>query len=61
MRVAVPNWWVLEGDRLGVWCDSNCAGGALLPAQTLGHLAVPDLPSFPSQYFPQTIAIRAVM
>jgi lysophospholipase L1-like esterase len=61
MRVAVPNWWVLEGDRLGVWCDSDCAGAASLPAPTLGHFAVPDLPASPSQYFPQAIAIRAVM
>jgi lysophospholipase L1-like esterase len=59
-RVAVPNWWVLEGDRLAIWSDHSCIGGSPLAASSIGHWAVPDLTPTVGQSMPQAIAIRAV-
>jgi lysophospholipase L1-like esterase len=40
-QIEVPNWWVLEGDRLAVWTEGNCLGGYGL-SNSVGHLAVPQ-------------------
>lgn len=71
-QVAVPNWWVLKGDRLALWSEGNSIGGTSFPTVSNGHLALP-LPTFsngylalpssiprPGQYFPQRLAIRTV-
>jgi lysophospholipase L1-like esterase len=34
----VPRWWVLEGDRLAVWTDSNCLGSQSADAGSTQHL-----------------------
>jgi lysophospholipase L1-like esterase len=61
-QISVPNWWVLEGDRLAVWSDSNCIGGWPLASPSIGHFALPDtnttLPQ--GKNMPQAIAIMAV-
>jgi lysophospholipase L1-like esterase len=36
----VPRWWVLEGDRLAVWTDSNCLGSQSADAGSTHHLAI---------------------
>jgi lysophospholipase L1-like esterase len=36
-QTAVPRWWVLEGDRLAVWTNTNCLGSE--PSDTPQHLA----------------------
>ncbi|WP_373540669.1 SGNH/GDSL hydrolase family protein [Chamaesiphon sp.] len=41
-RIKVPNWWVLDDDRLAVWTEGNCLGGYELPPNTSGHLAAPQ-------------------
>jgi hypothetical protein len=41
-RIEVPNWWVLDYDRLAVWTEGNCLGGYELPAHSVSHLAVPQ-------------------
>ncbi len=38
IQMAVPRWWVLKGDRLAVWTDTNCLGSA--PSGTAQHLAL---------------------
>jgi lysophospholipase L1-like esterase len=40
--VFVPNWWVLDYDRLAVWTEGNCLGSYPLEANSLGNLAVPQ-------------------
>jgi lysophospholipase L1-like esterase len=59
-QIAVPNWWVLDGDRLAVWSDSNCVGGLPLAAPSLGHFALPDITPTLGQNMPQAIAIRTI-
>jgi lysophospholipase L1-like esterase len=41
-QIEVPNWWVLEGDRLAVWTEGNCLGGYGLTGNGIGHVAVPQ-------------------
>ncbi len=36
-QTVVPRWWVLKGDRLAVWTDTNCLGSE--PSRTPQHLA----------------------
>ncbi len=36
--VSVPRWWVLEGDRLAVWTDTDCLGAE--KSATPSHFAV---------------------
>jgi lysophospholipase L1-like esterase len=36
-QTEVPRWWVLRGDRLAVWTDTNCLGSEL--SDTPEHLA----------------------
>jgi lysophospholipase L1-like esterase len=36
-ETAVPRWWVLKGDRLAIWTDTNCLGSK--PSDTPQHLA----------------------
>jgi lysophospholipase L1-like esterase len=36
-ETVVPRWWVLKGDRLAVWTDTNCLGSE--PSDTPQHLA----------------------
>lgn len=59
-QVAVPNWWVLEGDRLAVWSDNDCVGGQPVNLPSLGHYALPDMNSHQGQNIPRAIAIRAL-
>ncbi len=59
-RVAVPNWWVLEGDRLAVWSDRNCIGGWPVVSPNIGHFALPDMTPTQGKNMPQAIAILAV-
>jgi Pentapeptide repeats (8 copies) len=40
METKVPRWWVLEGDRLAVWTDSNCLGSQSADAGSTHHLAI---------------------
>ena len=37
-QTEVPRWWVLKGDRLAVWTDTNCLGSE--PSDTPQHLAI---------------------
>jgi hypothetical protein len=39
-RVNVPNWWVLDNDRLAVWTEGDCLGGLPLAPNSPGNLAV---------------------
>jgi lysophospholipase L1-like esterase len=65
-RIEVPNWWVLDYDRLAVWTEGNCLGGYELPANTIGHVAVPqgniirDIPASRAHLAPQALAIRTI-
>ena len=65
-KVEVPNWWVLDSDRLAVWTEGNCIGGYPLPANSSGHLAVPqgqiirDIPADHGQILPQALAIHSI-
>lgn len=65
-QIEVPNWWVLEGDRLAVWTEGNCLGGYELPPDRVSHLAVPqgniirDLPANRGRLASQAIAIRTM-
>jgi lysophospholipase L1-like esterase len=40
--IEVPNWWVLDYDRLAVWTEGNCLGGYALETNSFGNLAVPQ-------------------
>ena len=63
-RIEVPNWWVLDDDRLAVWTEGNCLGGYELPLHSIAHLAVPqgqivrDLPANRGHLAPQALAIH---
>jgi lysophospholipase L1-like esterase len=65
-RIDVPNWWVLNDDRLAVWTEGNCLGGYELPPTSNGHLAVPqgniirDIPSSRGHLASQALAIRTI-
>jgi lysophospholipase L1-like esterase len=65
-RIEVPNWWVLDYDRLAVWTEGNCLGGYELPPNNSGQLAVPqgnlirDIPADRGHLAPQAIAIRTM-
>jgi lysophospholipase L1-like esterase len=65
-QIEVPNWWVLDYDRLAVWTEGNCLGGYELPPNTNGHLAVPqgqivrDVPANRGRLTPQALAIRTI-
>ena len=37
-EIAVPRWWVLRGDRLAVWTDSDCLGSEA--SSSPQHLAI---------------------
>jgi lysophospholipase L1-like esterase len=65
-RIEVPNWWVLDYDRLAVWTEGNCLGGYQLPINSVSHLAVPqgnmirDIPANRGHLAAQALAIRIV-
>jgi lysophospholipase L1-like esterase len=65
-RVEVPNWWVLDNDRLAVWTEGNCLGGYELPPNRVTHLAVPqgnilrDIPPNRGHLAPQALAIQTI-
>lgn len=65
-RIEVPNWWVLDYDRLAVWTEGNCLGGYELPPNTTGHVAVPqgniirDIPASRAHLAAQALAIRTI-
>ena len=65
-RIEVPNWWVLDNDRLAVWTEGNCLGGYELPPNTSGHLAISqgniirDIPANRGRLAPQALAIRTI-
>lgn len=40
--IEVPNWWVLDYDRLAVWTEGNCLGSYTLAPNSIGNLAVPQ-------------------
>ncbi len=66
-RIEVPNWWVLNDDRLAVWTEGNCLGGSELPGNQNGHLAVPqgniirDISANRGRVAAQTIAIEIIL
>jgi hypothetical protein len=39
-KVEVPNWWVLEGDRLAVWTEGNCLGAYALTSGNTGQVEI---------------------
>lgn len=59
----VPRWWVLEGDRLGVWTDTDALG--VVPAKTAQHLSlqrtekkvVTDIRPTEGKFEPYTLAV----
>ena len=65
-RLEVPNWWVLDDDRLAVWTEGNCLGGSELPSNQNGHLAVSqgnlirDISANRGRVAAQTIAIHLI-
>ncbi len=65
-QIEVPNWWVLDYDRLAVWTEGNCLGGYELPANSVSHLAVPqgnvirDIPANRGHVAAQAMAIRII-
>lgn len=65
-QIKVPNWWVLDYDRLAVWTEGNCLGGYELPPNTSGHLAISqgniirDIPPNRGQLAPQAVAIHTI-
>lgn len=65
-KIEVPNWWVLDYDRLAVWTEGNCIGGYPLPANSIGHLAVPqgqimrDIPADRGRVLPQALGIHSI-
>jgi lysophospholipase L1-like esterase len=65
-RIEVPNWWVLDYDRLAVWTEGNCLGGSELTPNRIGHLAVPqgnfirDIPADRGRVAAQTMAIHII-
>jgi lysophospholipase L1-like esterase len=65
-KIEVPNWWVLDYDRLAVWTEGNCLGGYELPVSSSGNLAVPqgniirDIPANRGHLTPQALAIRTI-
>jgi lysophospholipase L1-like esterase len=65
-QVEVPNWWVLEGDRLAVWTEGNCLGGYQLAPNSVSHLAVPqgniirDIPANRGHLAAQAMAIHII-
>ena len=64
--IAVPNWWVLDYDRLAVWTEGNCVGGYPLAPNLIGRLVVPqgqlvrDVASDRGRILPQALAIHSV-
>jgi lysophospholipase L1-like esterase len=65
-QVEVPNWWVLEGDRLAVWTEGNCLGGYQLPANSNSQIAVSqgnlirDIPANRGRVADRAIAIQII-
>jgi lysophospholipase L1-like esterase len=65
-RIEVPNWWVLDYDRLAVWTEGNCLGGYTLLTNSVSHLAVPqgniirDIPPNRGHLAAHTLAIRTI-
>lgn len=41
-KIQVPNWWVLDYDRLAVWTDNNCISGYPMPKNSVSQLAIPQ-------------------
>jgi lysophospholipase L1-like esterase len=65
-QIEVPNWWVLDYDRLAVWTEGNCLGGYELTPNSVSHLAVAqgnvirDIPAHRGQLAAQAMAIRII-
>ena len=65
-RIEVPNWWVLDYDRLAVWTEGNCLGGYQLRPNSVAHIAVPqgqsvrDIPANRGHLAPQALAIQTI-
>ncbi|WP_310424691.1 SGNH/GDSL hydrolase family protein [Chamaesiphon sp. VAR_48_metabat_135_sub] len=65
-RIEVPNWWVLNDDRLAVWTEGNCLGSYELPPNLSGHLAISqgniirDIPANRGHLAPQALAIHTI-
>ncbi len=65
-KIEVPDWWVLDNDRLAVWTEGDCLGGDRLSATQQGHLSVSqgstigDLPASRGEIRPQVLAIRTL-
>ncbi len=65
-HIEVPNWWVLDYDRLAVWTEGNCLGGYGLPPNSVTHLAVSqgniirDIPTNRGHLAPQALGIRTI-
>jgi lysophospholipase L1-like esterase len=64
--IEVPNWWVLDYDRLAVWTEGNCLGGYALSTNSVSHLAVPqgniirDIPANRGHLAARVLAIRTI-
>jgi lysophospholipase L1-like esterase len=62
-QTVVPRWWVLKGDRLAVWTNTNCLGSE--PSNTPQHLAfsqnmsaaITDVKSTQAQAQESTLAV----
>jgi lysophospholipase L1-like esterase len=65
-RIEVPNWWVLDYDRLAVWTEGNCLGGYELAPTSVSHLAVAqgnmirDIPPNRGHLAAQALAIHII-
>jgi lysophospholipase L1-like esterase len=65
-KIDVPDWWVLDYDRLAVWTEGDCLGGYRLAPAPQGHLSVSqgstigDLPATRGEIRPHELAIRTL-
>lgn len=65
-KVEVPNWWVLDDDRLAVWTEGNCLGGYSLAPNSIGQLVIEqgdrlgDLAADLGQITSQALAIQSI-
>lgn len=63
-KVEVPNWWVLEGDRLAVWTEGNCLGAYDLASGNMGQVeivqgqAIQDVVASRGRLATQSLAIQ---
>jgi lysophospholipase L1-like esterase len=65
-QIQVPNWWVLDSDRLAVWTDDNCISEYQTSENSIGQLVVPqghslqDVAANSGEIIPQSLGIYTV-